>query len=118
MQFREKSHYDQAPDLLLKIFCDKDYFLEKYACTGARNIELLENEQTSEYSRISVRRDVDIEIPIPRFARKYIPHTVSTKQTDCWDKRDATGDIEISVRGMPAEVTCLLNMEGRGRGRQ
>lgn len=116
MQFRETIHYDQPPDLLLKIFCDQDYFLEKYARTGARNIQLEKNEQTAERSLISVRRDVDMEIPIPRFARKYIPHTVSIVQTDCWNKRDATGHIDINVRGMPAQVTCDMTMEAAGQG--
>ena len=29
MQFQEKKHYQYSPDILLKVFADKAYFLEK-----------------------------------------------------------------------------------------
>jgi hypothetical protein len=116
MRFQEQCHYDQPPEILLKIFSDKDYFLEKYARSGAGKIELLEDEQTVDCSRISVRREVDMEIPLPRFARKYIPHTVSIVQTDTWRRQDASGHIDIRVTGMPARVSCDMSMQAEDQG--
>ena len=116
MQFQEKKHYSYPAETLLKVFSDRDYFLEKYARSGATGISVLEDEQTDAGSRISVSRDVQVDVPVPAFAQKYVPHTITLIQTDSWNYASRTGHIEIRFKGMPAEINCAMHMEQDGDG--
>lgn len=114
MQFQEKKSYQYPAETLLKVFSDKDYFLEKYARSGATDISLLEDIQTDADSRITISRDVQVDVPVPAFARKYVPHTITLIQSDSWDYASRTGHIEIRFNGMPAEINCAMHMEDEG----
>lgn len=114
MNFQEKNNYRYPPETLLKVFSDKDYFLEKYARSGATAISVLEDLQTDVGSRITISRDVQVDVPVPAFARKYVPHTITLIQTDSWDYVSRTGHIEIRFKGMPAEINCAMHMEQNG----
>jgi hypothetical protein len=114
MQFQEKKHYPYPAETLLKVFSDRDYFLEKYARSGATGISVLEDVQTDAGSRISISRDVQVDVPVPAFAQKYVPHTITLIQTDSWNYASRTGHIEIRFKGMPAEINCAMHMEQDG----
>lgn len=114
MQFQEKKNYQYPAETLLKVFSDKDYFLEKYARSGATDISVLEDIQTDADSRITISREVQVDVPIPAFARKYVPHTITLIQSDSWNYVSRTGHIEIRFKGMPAEINCAMHMEEEG----
>lgn len=114
MQFQEKKHYQYSPDILLKVFADKAYFLEKYARSGATDIRVLEEVYSNSESRITISRDVEVDVPVPAFARKYVPHTITLIQSDSWNHASRTGHIEIRFKGMPAEINCAMHMEETG----
>lgn len=114
MQFQEKRHYHYSPDILLKVFSDKLYFLEKYAQSGATDIRVLEDVQSEAHSRITISRNVQVDVPVPAFARKYVPHNITLIQSDSWDYASRTGHIEIRFKGMPAEINCAMHMEQNG----
>ena len=114
MNFQEKKRYRYPVETLLKVFSDKDYFLEKYARAGATRISVLEDVQTDAGSRVTISRDVQVDVPVPAFARKYVPHTITLIQSDSWDYASRTGQIEIRFQGMPAEIKCAMHMEDAG----
>ncbi|MEE4250439.1 MAG: DUF2505 domain-containing protein [Alcanivoracaceae bacterium] len=114
MNFQEKKSYHYPADMLLKVFSDKEYFLEKYARSGATAISVLEDVQTESGSRITISRDVQVDVPVPAFARKYVPHTITLIQSDSWDYASRTGHIKIRFKGMPAQINCAMHMEQHG----
>ncbi|MFN3713707.1 MAG: DUF2505 domain-containing protein [Alcanivoracaceae bacterium] len=114
MQFQERSKYNYPPEILIKVFSDKEYFLEKYSRSGATGISVLEDVQTDTDSRIAISRDVKVDVPVPAFAQKYVPHTINLIQTDSWNYASRTGHIEIRFKGMPAEIRCAMHLEQDG----
>ena len=114
MQFQEKKHYPYPVATLLKVFSDRDYFLGKYARSGATDIRVLEDMQTDIDSRVTISRDVQVDVPVPAFARKYVPHTITLIQSDSWNYASRTGHIEIRFKGMPAEINCAMHMVEEG----
>ncbi|WP_194285776.1 DUF2505 domain-containing protein [Alcanivorax sediminis] len=110
MKFHKQSTYPYPLDIVLKLFSDKDYFLEKYALTGAQHITLLDYHCDKNTSRITVSRDVSLEIPLPHFARKFLSDNVTLIQTDIWDLDNRTGRLDIKMKGSPAHVTCDMRL--------
>ena len=82
MKFQEISNYPFSSDTVLRLFCDKDYFLAKFHNDGATNIELVEDIKNNGSSRITVRRDVDIDINIPAFAQRSQSQRCCARSTD------------------------------------
>lgn len=116
MQFQETSFYPQSAETLLRVFSNSAYFVDKYARAGARDIRVLEAVETDGGSRITVSREVDVEVPVPAFARKHVPHTITLVQTDSWDYPSRSGHLEIRFRGMPAQINCAMRLEEQDRG--
>ncbi|GAA5127215.1 DUF2505 domain-containing protein [Alloalcanivorax gelatiniphagus] len=112
MTFNEQNQYPFPADTVIQVFADKDYFLEKYRLSGASNIQLLEDTRDADHSRIVTQRDVDIDINVPAFARKFVPDVVTLIQTDAWDRRRKTGQLDIRFKGVPAEVHCDMTLTG------
>jgi hypothetical protein len=114
MRFTEQNQYTYPSAVVLKVFSDPDYFLEKYRRAGASQIEVLENVQGDNTSRITVSRHVDVDVPIPAFARKHVPQQITVVQSDNWNRDTGTGHLEISFKGMPAEVYCAMKISEAG----
>jgi hypothetical protein len=114
MRFTEQNQYTHPPAVLLNVFSDADYFLEKYRRAGAGNIAVIEDLREGNSSRITVSREVDVDVPIPAFARKYVPHQITVIQSDNWNHDSATGHLEIRFKGMPAEVHCAMKISDIG----
>lgn len=112
MKFHEQSRYPFPADTVIQVFADKDYFLEKYRLSGAGNIQLLEDARDADHSRIVTQRDVDIDIDVPAFARRFVPDVVTLVQTDAWDLAQKTGQLTIRFQGVPAEVHCGMTLTG------
>ena len=114
MTFNEQNQYPFPADTVIQVFADKDYFLEKYRLSGAGNIQLLEDTNDGEHSRIVTQRDVDIDINVPAFARKFVPEVVTLIQTDAWHRTRKTGQLDIRFKGVPAEVHCDMTLTDHG----
>ncbi|MDF1629096.1 MAG: DUF2505 domain-containing protein [Alcanivoracaceae bacterium] len=114
MQFKEQNRYPFPLDAVLKTFANEDYFLAKYQLAGAKQIELIESTKQDGRSRITIRRIVDLDVDIPAFARKFVPHTITVTQTDSWDSATKTGRLDIDFKGMPAEVKCDMTLTDQG----
>ena len=71
MNFQEKKRYRYPVETLLKVFSDKDYFLEKYARAGATRISVLEDVQTDAGSRVTISRDVQVDVPVTEAGYHY-----------------------------------------------
>ena len=116
MRFQETNTYPFAANTVLKVFSDQDYFLTKYRSAGASNIQLLESTQADGKSTIRISRDVDIDVNIPAFAQRFVPHQITIVQSDNWNLATRKGHIDIQFKGMPAEVRCDMTLsDGAGQ---
>lgn len=114
MQFQETNRYPFPARAVVQVFGHKDYFIAKYSGAGASNIEVLDEQYNDGKTRISVSRQVDIDIDIPRFARKFVPDTLTVVQIDSWNQATLRGNLDIQFKGMPAIVTCDMSLTDEG----
>lgn len=116
MQEQHKSHFPKDSDTVIKMFTDKDYFLEKYQMVGATNIELLDHELDGDRFTVEIKRDVPADVPVPSFAKKFMASTMTVVQRDTWDIQSKTGQLHIDLRGVPVQVTCEMDLVDDGTG--
>ena len=109
MNFEEKYVYNKAADSVMKMFSDRDYFERKYA-QAADSFEVLEHELSDSTFRIKVTRTVPTDVPVPNFAKKLIPGSMTVIQEDIWDLAARTGKISIDVVGSPVHVTANMRL--------
>lgn len=110
MKFQEQSRYPFPADSVLKVFRDKNYFLTKYRQAGATNIQLLEDSGQGGSSRIAISRDVEVDVDVPAFAKKFVPQQLTIIQTDSWLSEGRKGYLTIEFKGMPAKVSCAMKL--------
>lgn len=110
MQFQEQNRYPYPAAAVAQVFRNPDYFIAKYRGAGARAIEVIDTRHEGEHSHIRVSRQVDIDIDVPAFARKFVPDTITVVQTDSWDQTSLRGRLDIRFKGMPAVVKCEMSL--------
>ncbi len=116
MQFNESNRYPFPACAVVQVFGDKDYFITKYTGAGASNIQLLDEQQDDGKTRIAVSRQVDIDVDVPAFARKFVPDTIIVVQVDSWDQTTLRGHLDIQFKGMPAVVKCDMTLADENDG--
>ncbi len=116
MQYKEKSVFPKKSDVVIKMFTDKEYFLTKYKNLGAKNIQLLECKNEGGKFSIKVSREVPADVPLPSFAQKFISASMTVTQQDTWDPKTKKGRLDINIKGMPATITCDMELKDEGAG--
>ncbi len=116
MQHKEKSVFPKKSDVVIKMFTDKEYFLNKYKNLGAKNIQLLEHKKDGDKFSIKVSREVPADVPLPSFAQKFISANMTVVQQDSWDAKTKKGRLDINIKGIPATITCDMELKDEGAG--
>ena len=115
-----KSHkYNATTDAVLKKFCDRDYYMQKYKELGAQNPEILECGQDGDIFRIKTKRGVKANVP--SFAKKFLKEINIVTETDEWvlgDGATKEGSYTVSVEGAPISINgeIILRPHGSGEG--
>jgi len=108
--------FKKSVDQVWAMYADRAFFEKKYADTGATNVEVLDYKASDKGFSITVRYDSQSDAPIPDFAKKFIPSTISVTQTDSWDAATKTGKITTELKGMPIKVSAEMKLEAAGKG--
>jgi len=116
MKYRETIDYPVSRERLLAIFTDPSFVVRKYQGQGASNIETGSSEQVGSRFRITVSRDVPVEVDVPSFARSLVPAAITLVQTDIWDTGTGKGSLAIEFQGMPVTLNCDMTLEAREDG--
>lgn len=116
MTFDEQHRFDQPAAILLRLFTDRDYFERKWRELGFTDIEVLEHKADAAQFRIKVRYATRNTVPLPEFARKFVPGVVMVTQTDSWDRKRMTGRIETEIKGAPIKVACEMALKDDAQG--
>lgn len=116
MKFDDKHSFDKPAATVLKMFSDRAYFERKYKDLGGWDIEVLECEKTDKKFRIKCRYSMKSNVPLPDFAKKFVPDTASITQTDSWDLKTMTGRLEAEIKGAPVKVVADMTLKAEGKG--
>ena len=114
MQYTEQNTHAKNSDVVLRMFTDKSYFLNKYNKVGATHIEVLECTKTDDKFSITTSRQVAVEAPVPAFAKKLVPEQITIVQTDTWDFKTKTGTLDIQFKGIPVAIKCVMSLHDKG----
>lgn len=109
MTFDEVYKYNKDADTVFRMFIDKAYFERKYAATTT-SFAVLEHALDDDYFRIKVRRTMPADVPVPGFAKKFLPGEMTIEQTDVWDLQARTGEILIEIAGAPVSVKSQMRL--------
>src|SRR3546814_106669 len=55
-------------------------------------------------------------VPLPDFAKKFVPAEMSITQRDSWDLKKRTGQLEVEVRGVPIKIAATMRLADEGKG--
>jgi hypothetical protein len=108
MKFRETIRHTLPADRVLSGYANPDFYPAKYAATNARDIRVLDTGHDGGRFHIRVSRKVPADIPVPAFARHWLPQEITLIQTDRWDRASGTGSVEIEFVGLPVRIDCGL----------
>mgnify|MGYP001547241341 CR=1 FL=1 len=98
------------------MFSDKAYFERKYKELGGWDIEVLDHGMTGKKFRIKVRYTMKSNVPLPDFAKKFVPDTAVITQTDSWDVGTMTGRLEAEIKNAPVKVAADMTLKSEGKG--
>lgn len=116
MKFDDKHTFDKPAVTVMKMFSDRAYFERKYEELGFTEILVLEHEKSDTKFRIKVRYTTKNDVPLPEFARKFIPATAVVTQQDSWDLNRMTGRIDVEIKNTPVKVACDMSLKDEARG--
>lgn len=116
MKYADRNQYDTPTDKVLSAFTDPDFFLRKYQAQGAEDIQQLHHEQSGNQFTITFSRTVEVGVKLPGFASKHVPDRITLIQTDRWDLDAREGTLDIRFDGMPATVSCQMQLSETPEG--
>lgn len=116
MKFDDKHSFDKPAATVLKMFSDQAYFERKYKELGFTAIEVLDLEKSDSRFRIKTSYTAKTNVPLPDFAKKFIPSTAAVTQQDAWDLKRMTGRIDVEIKGTPVKVSCDMTLKDEGKG--
>jgi carbon monoxide dehydrogenase subunit G len=84
---------------------DPDSHVAKFAGMGHRDIEVVSSAGTDTSLDLTLRRQVDMDVPA--VAARFLQPTTTVTSVDHWTRADdgsLAGSYEIDIRGVPAET--------------
>lgn len=116
MKFESKHEFDQPASTVIKMFTDPSYFTRKYEALGFRDIQVLDQQRSDKAFSIKVRYTAHNDVPIPDFAKKFIPADSIVTQQDSWNPQTKTGRLDVEVKGTPVKIACDMQLRDTGSG--
>lgn len=116
MKYEQKQSFDKPASTVIKMFGDRKYFERKYAALGFKNVEVLEHEKNGDQFTICIRYTASADVPLPDFAKKFVPAEMHITQRDSWDLKKKTGRLEVELRGMPLKVGAAMKLVDEAKG--
>lgn len=116
MQFNDKHAFSKNADAVMRMYSDKEFFLRKYKESGFTDIKVLEHEKNGDKFRIKCQYAMKTDVPVPGFAKKFLPDSSTVIQEDSWDCKAKKGRLSIEMKGMPAKIACDMTLADAGNG--
>jgi carbon monoxide dehydrogenase subunit G len=94
---------------------DPDSHVAKFAGMGHRDIEVVSSSVTETSLDLTLRRQVDMDVPA--VAAKLLQPTNTVTSVDHWSRTDdgsLTGRYEVAIKGVPAETRGVTSVVADG----
>ena len=117
MKVTATHRYECSIDELYELFTQKQYYLDKFAACGARNVEIIEAAQTDEGFVVESQREVPADVP--GVLKSFLGEWNTLRQSEVWDGEEGDeyyNDFEISAEGVPVDMTGTMNLMPDGDG--
>jgi hypothetical protein len=110
MKFSYTQTFPKDSAAVLRMFCDPAYHEKLQKALGAWDYRQLEHSDDGK------RYLVNSDAPLPGFAKKILGESSSVTQEETWDRASKTGEVTISVKGLPATTRCHTALKDSGGG--
>ena len=114
--FEDQQRYRQHPDTVLARYTDPAFLQHKYETLGRQDIRLLENSRTATKVRLRFAYSDAIDVPLPDFARRFVPERQQIEQTVEWDLQQMTGRLGVDAKGSPAKLDAVMQLAAAADG--
>lgn len=116
MQQQELQAFDRPGATVLKMFTDRRYFERKCALLGYTASEILSYEHDQRSARTRLRYRTEPRLPLPEFARRFVPDMQTVTEEHYWDVLLWRGQLLIEVAGLPVRIRVEMAVEDIGKG--
>jgi carbon monoxide dehydrogenase subunit G len=109
--------FDATIDEVWSMFHDPEAHLAKFRRMGHRDLEVVAEERTDDALDLTLRRQVDLDVPA--VAAKFISPSNTVTSVDHWQRDSPTrlsGHYSVDIQGAPAESSGTTQVEADGTG--
>lgn len=118
MKFEETFDFDHDVDVLLRMFTNETYYMDKYEQLAGRRPELVGSDKTDNEFSITVRHALDAtKLSFPDMLKKRMGDRIFLRQTDRWVVDQSAGRIEIDIEKAPVDIAIDLRLAENGPGK-
>src|SRR6478736_5497843 len=117
MELTFTHRFDASIDELWAMVHDPASHVAKFTRMGHRDLEVLAEEVGDDALDITIRRQVDIDVP--SVASKFISPSNTVTSVDHWERAadgSCAGHYEVDIKGVPAETRGTTRIEADGDG--
>ena len=115
VQIRFTHRFDRPIDDVWAMFADPASHVAKFTRMGHRDLEVLSEEVAEDALDLTVRRQVDLDVPA--VAAKFISPSNTVTSTDHWERSadgSCSGHFTVDIKGAPAESRGSTRLEADG----
>lgn len=116
MKYQETQTFDRPTGVVLAMFIDRVYFERKSALLGHTDAQVLESLRDERQSRLCLRYQATARLPLPDFARRFVPGLQTATETHQWDLHALRGRIDIEIAGLPVRIGVDMNLQPTDSG--
>lgn len=117
MEVKGLHRYNHGVDAVFKFFSDPDAVKAKYEAIGARNVEILETNESDGVFTIKTQREVPSDVP--GILQKFLGAWNKVTQTEQWRPQSDGAracDMEVDIAGVPVTVKGAMRLQPEGGG--
>lgn len=117
MKFEETFDFDHDVATVMRMFCDKEHYLKKYARLGGREPKVVDCSRDDARFTITVRHALEADqLSFPDFVKKRMGDSLLLRQTDIWKIPSRSGRIDVDIQRTPVEIGIDLRLHDRAGG--
>lgn len=117
MKVTAQHRYDCSIDELYALFTDEQFYLDKFAACGARNVKIHAAAPTDDGFEVDSEREVPADVP--GVLKSFLGDWNSIRQTESWEGDPGDeyyNDFDIAAQGVPVEMSGTMNLMPDGDG--
>lgn len=117
MKISFSHRFDRGIDEVWEMFHDPQAHVAKFTRMGHRDLEVVEEVRTDDALDLTIRRQVDLDVPA--VAAKFISPSNTVTSVDHWQRvgdQLLSGHYTVDIKGAPAETRGTTRVEADGDG--